>query len=145
MDIHQQAQLVKPWLSYLPLRGDRTESKSVLQHLLKLVAEKPGFLFGARMANAGLLIKAMIKYLQLPKVASEEEIRKLRATLQMVCAGQYCGDWEQCVCAHTHCVVRLCVCVWWVQLKRKLQPQEAAVLAMIGDNEIIEIYRKIQV
>ena len=114
MDIHNQAQLVKPWLSYLPLRGDRTESKSVLQHLLKLVAEKPGLVCGQNFANAGLLIKAMIKYLQLPKVASEEEIRKLRATLQQVCGLEHC---LLCRCEQAmYIYVCMCVCASYIPL-----------------------------
>ena len=37
------------------------------------------------MANAGLLIRAFIMYLQLPKVASEGEILACRTVLKSVC------------------------------------------------------------
>ncbi len=75
LDTHDQPALVRPWLAYLPLRGpDRKESRRVWLHLLRITQAKPELVVGERLVNAPWLIRAIISYLQLPKVADEEEV-----------------------------------------------------------------------
>lgn len=86
IDSQNQPQLVAAWLNYMPLRGDRNESKEVLKHLLKLMATKPMVVLGGEgMTNIAFVIRALISYLQLPKVATEEEITTTRNLLKKVC------------------------------------------------------------
>ena len=93
----------------MPLRGDINESKEVLLHLLKLMKTKPALvLVGQSISsstaspvavgavegaagvalpavndgNAALVVRAFVLYLQLPKVADEEQIAEVKLVLQ---------------------------------------------------------------
>lgn len=103
LDVHNQANLVQPWLTNLPLRGiDLNESRDTLRYLLKLIKQKPQFILGPGDANAPHLIRAIISYLELPKVAGEEEVLSSHTLLIQVCI-------HNCKTCKLFCV-KLCNC-----------------------------------